>query len=80
MRKVAQPWRLYIRSWKVFLLLFVKWVVVLSLTPLYLTDQTGLLRHLPKYRSRGDIGVMLWRLGWLIGQLQGSIKHRVPPV
>ena len=80
MMKVSQPWRRYIRSWKVFLLLFVKWVVVLSLTPLYLTNQMGLLRHLPKFRSRGDIGVMVWRLGWLIGQLQGSIKHRVPPV
>ena len=79
-RKVSQPWRRYINSWRYFLLIFVKWVVVLSLTPLYLTHQTGVLQHLPKFRSKGDIGAMAWRLGWLIGQLQGSIKNRVPPV
>ena len=78
--KVSQPWRQYIRSWRYFLLIFVKWCVVLSLTPLYLTNQTGVLRCLPQFRSKGDIGVMVWRLGRLIGQLQGSIKNRVPPV
>jgi glycosyltransferase involved in cell wall biosynthesis len=78
--KVSQPWRRYIRSWKYLLLLFVKWGVVLSLTPLYCTHQPGMLRHLPKFRSKGDIGVMVWRLGWLIGQLQGSMKNRIPPV
>ena len=78
--KVLQPWRRYIRSWQYCLLLFVKWGVVLSLTPLYLTNQPSLLQHLPKFRSKGDIGIMVWRLGWLIGQLQGSIQHRLPPV
>ena len=78
--KVSQPWRRYISSWKYFLLIFVKWVVVLSLTPLYFMNQTGVLQHLPKFRSKGDIGVMTWRLGWLIGQLQGSVKNRVHPV
>jgi glycosyltransferase involved in cell wall biosynthesis len=78
--KVSQPWRRYISSWRYFLLLFGKWIVVLSLTPLYLTNQTRMLKHLPQFRSKGDIGVMVWRLGWLIGQLQGSIKNRVHPV
>src|SRR2546428_8626176 len=80
MTKVSQPWHRYIRSWKVFLLLFVKWLVVLSLTPLYSTKQASLLRHLPKFRSRGDIGVMVWRLGWLIGSVQGRINPKGTPV
>jgi glycosyltransferase involved in cell wall biosynthesis len=78
--KAAQPWRRYISSWRYFLVIFVKWGVVLSLAPLYFTNQPGVLRHLPKFRSKGDIGMMMWRLGRLIGQLQGSIKNRVPPV
>ena len=79
-RNVSQPWRRYISSWRDFLLIFVKWGVVLSLTPLYFTNRTAVLQHLPKPRSKGDIGVMVWRLGCLIGQLQGSIKNWVPPV
>ncbi len=34
-------------------------------------------RKLRRIRSREDLGRSVWDLGWRIGRLQGSIKHRV---
>jgi glycosyltransferase involved in cell wall biosynthesis len=40
----------------------------------------SLLRSLPRVWSPQDRAQWLFRLGWQIGMLQGSIEHRVPPV
>ncbi len=35
------------------------------------------LRLVPGLRSRRDVARWLWQLGWRIGRLRGSLKHRV---
>ncbi len=36
-----------------------------------------LLKRLPCLRSKGDLANWVWQIGWQVGRLQGSIKHRV---
>jgi glycosyltransferase involved in cell wall biosynthesis len=73
-------WRRYAFGWKQLSLLFLKWTATLILTPLYMTGRQDLLLRLPRKRSKGDIGRIIWQLGWHIGLLEGSIKHRTAPV
>ena len=37
----------------------------------------GLVRHLPRSRSKVALGRFLWQLGWKLGMLEGSIHNRV---
>jgi glycosyltransferase involved in cell wall biosynthesis len=37
-------------------------------------------RLLPLARNRVTRGKWVWSLGWQVGRLQGSLRHRVPPV
>lgn len=39
-----------------------------------------LLRSLPQIRRKAGLFEWVWRFGWQVGKLRGSIKYRVPPV
>jgi GT2 family glycosyltransferase len=34
-------------------------------------------RKLPRVRDRAQLGRVIWDLGWRMGRLQGSVRHRV---
>lgn len=46
----------------------------------YLSKWKHLIRQIPQVREKKDLVSLIWNLGWQIGLLQGSIKHRVHPV
>jgi hypothetical protein len=39
-----------------------------------MTDGQDFLMRLQKKRSKGDVGRMIWQLGWYIGQLQAALN------
>ena len=46
----------------------------------YLRDWKHLLRQISQPRCKKDFAILMWKLGWQIGLLQGSIKNRIHPV
>lgn len=46
----------------------------------YMKGWKRVLRNLPQLRRKGGRAAWLWRVGWQIGRLEGSIKHRVHPI
>lgn len=46
----------------------------------YLKGWKRVVRNLPQLRRKGGRAAWLWRVGWQIGRLEGSIKHRVHPI
>jgi glycosyltransferase involved in cell wall biosynthesis len=41
-----------------------------------LTQWIKLVRSLPRIRRKGDLARWIWRFGWRVGRLQGSVKYR----
>lgn len=48
--------------------------------PRYWRHWKHLVRGMPRLRRKKDLAGFMWKLGWQIGLLQGSIKNRIHPV
>jgi glycosyltransferase involved in cell wall biosynthesis len=72
-------WKRYVNRWKRLFASLLKCILVWGLSPLYVGKWKSVLSRLPKRRTKGDIGAMIWQLGWQIGQLKGIFKYWVPP-
>jgi GT2 family glycosyltransferase len=59
--------------WKRRLIVFIPWIM-------YLKEWKRLLLRLPQLRDRGGRAAWVWLLGWQLGRLNGSIRHRAYPV
>jgi glycosyltransferase involved in cell wall biosynthesis len=46
----------------------------------YLSKWDEFVKQVPLVRQKKDVALLFWNLGWQIGLLQGSIKHRIHPV
>jgi glycosyltransferase involved in cell wall biosynthesis len=63
----------YSHAWKRYYWFFQPWLR-------YMRDWNRLLLRLPEIRHKAGRAAWAKRLGWQIGRLHGSIKHRVHPV
>jgi GT2 family glycosyltransferase len=79
----STPWRLYrqARSYGMYNVLLYKRYRPLGMPPLSrkegVAEWPKLLRALPGIRGRAGLARWLWKCGWRVGRLQGSLRYRV---